>query len=59
MLWWEVVVMVAVVCPWLVVWKVSMCIKLEIKMMGLTCVVWTTHTSCRASLCNVAILSNL
>ena len=44
---------------WLVVWKVSACVKLEIKMLGLTCVIWTTHISCRASLRNVAILSSM
>ena len=33
--------------------RVSACINLlEIEMLGLTCVVWTTHTSCKASLQN-------
>ena len=64
-----VVVMVAIVIVyhchyhclslWLVVWKVSACVKLEIKMLGLTCVIWTTHISCRASLRNVAVLSSM
>ena len=44
---------------WLVVWKVSTCVKLEIKMLGLTCVIWTTHISCRASLRNFAVLSSM